>query len=376
MVKMEKRIAVYGGAFDPITVAHEAIIEYLLENYPEVHVFITNDDEKMYCAPYLHRVGMFLARFPKLGYHMQDRRTFETLEKCYGNDNAIYGKTDIDLIIGMDELEALLAGKWKDSEKLIDKYSIRVFNRGRNFNFHTELGDRGDIKPIFVNVPDVSSTAVRSDMFMNPMYEGTAVSPQVLGYIFRHGLYHQDNPVTHWADEYRELANYEPGDYPKPSVTVTSVVINGIGEPTIGREDQVLLVRRKRWPFAGYWCLPGGFTNPHEPIENCSCRELNEETGLVLYPNQVHQLKVYIPEDPRESVPGHWAYDVGVYTRGTFGPVKGDDDAAEAAWFPLSVARRARLAFHHNRILEDCVKAIASFEEPIVRMPAGTPTKE
>lgn len=358
MVKMEKRIAVYGGAFDPITVAHEAIIEYLLENYPDVHVFITNDDEKMYCAPYLHRVGMFLARFPKLGYHMQDRRTFETLEKCYGNDNAIYGKTDIDLIIGMDELEALLAGKWKDSEKLIDKYSIRVFNRGRNFNFHTELGDRGDIKPIFVNVPDVSSTAVRSDMFMNPMYEGTAVSPQVLGYIFQHGLYHQDNPVTHWADEHRELANYKPGDYPKPSVTVTSVVINGIGEPTIGREDQVLLVRRKRWPFAGYWCLPGGFINPHEPIENCSCRELNEETGLVLYPNQVHQLKVYIPEDPRESVPGHWAYDVGVYVRGTFGPVQGGDDAAEAAWFPLSVARRTRLAFHHNRMLEDYVKAI------------------
>ena len=30
---MEKKIAVYGGAFDPLTVAHEAIIEYLLENY-------------------------------------------------------------------------------------------------------------------------------------------------------------------------------------------------------------------------------------------------------------------------------------------------------------------------------------------------------
>lgn len=103
---------------------------------------------------------------------------------------------------------------------------------------------------------------------------------------------------------------------------------------------------------------PGGFTNPHEPIEHCSCRELHEETGLILYPNQVHQLKVYIPEDPRESVPGHWAYDVGVYARGTFGPVQGADDAAEAAWFPLSVARRTRLAFHHNRILEDYVKTI------------------
>ena len=323
---MEKRIAVYGGAFDPLTVAHEAIIEYLLENYPEVHVYLTENDEKQYNASFQDRYGMLITRFPKLNIHKQSSRTFDTLEAVYGTYVTGPEKKDpgIDLIIGMDELEALLAGKWKDSEKL----------------------------------PDVSSTAVRSDMFMNPMYEGTAVSPQVLGYIFRHGLYHQDNPVTHWADEHRELANYKPGDYPKPSVTVTSVVINGIGEPTIGREDQVLLVRRKRWPFAGYWCLPGGFTNPHEPIENCSCRELNEETGLVLYPNQVHQLKVYIPEDPRESVPGHWAYDVGVYARGIFGPVKGDDDAAEAAWFPLSMARRTRLAFHHNQILEDYVKAI------------------
>ena len=359
MMKMQNKIAVYGGAFDPLTVAHEAIIEYLLENYLEVHVYLTENDEKHYNASFQDRYGMLITRFPKLNIHKQSVRTFDLLETVYGNYVTGSEKKDpgIDLIIGMDELEALLAGKWKDSEKLIGKYSIRVFNRGRNFNFHTELGDRGDIKPIFVNVPDVSSTAVRSDMFMNPMYEGTAVSPQVLGYIFRHGLYHQDNPVTHWADEHRELANYKPGDYPKPSVTVTSVVINGIGEPTIGREDQVLLVRRKRWPFAGYWALPGGFTNPHEPIEDCGCRELNEETGLVVYPNQVRQLKVYIPEDPRESVPGHWAYDVGVYVRGTFGPVQGGDDAAEAAWFPLSVARRTRLAFHHNQILEDYVQS-------------------
>ena len=222
--------------------------------------------------------------------------------------------------------------------------------------------------------------------------EGTAVSPQVLGYIFQHGLYHQDNPVTHWADEYRELANYEPGDYPKPSVTVTSVVINGIGESTIGREDQVLLVRRKKFPFANYWCLPGGFTNPHESVEESAARELNEETGLPVDVGLFRQLKVYLPDDPRadlryrannedrqadelvergsylanidgirayaKELRNHWVYDVGVYARGTFGPVKGDDDAAEAAWFPLSVARRTRLAFHHNQILEDYVKAI------------------
>ncbi len=357
---MENKIAVYGGAFDPLTVAHEAIIQYLLENYPEVHVYLTDNDEKQYNASFQDRYAMLITRFPKLNIHKQSARTFDTLETVYGKYASGFEnkKPGIDLIVGMDELNSLLAGEWKDSDKIISKYDIRVFNRGGNFNFHTEFGEHENIKPIFVNIPNISSTDVRKDMYMNPMYAGTAVSSPVLGYIFQHGLYHQDNPVTHWAAEHQELANYKPGDYPKPSVTVTSVVINSIGESTIGREDQVLLVRRKRWPFAGYWCLPGGFTNPHEPIENCGCRELNEETGLVLCPNQVHQLKVYIPEDPRESVPGHWVYDVGVYARGTFGPVQGADDAAEAAWFPISVARKTRLAFHHNQILEDYIAAV------------------
>ena len=356
---MEKKIAVYGGAFDPLTVAHEAIIQYLLENYSEVHIHVTDNDEKKYNVPFEDRRAMILARFPKIIVHRQTMRTYDTLQCYYGEyPQAMYGNREIDLILGLDEIESLLAGEWKDSDKILAKYNIRVFNRGREFNFHIKFAGHDNIKPIFVNVPDVSSTAVREEMFMNPMYEGTAVSSQVLGYIFAHNLYHQDNPFVHSVSELDALSKYKPGDYPKPSVTVTSVVISAIGDPSIGREDMVLLVRRKRWPFANYWCLPGGFTNPHEPIETCSCRELKEETGLVIAPNQVHQLKVYIPVDPRESVPGHWAYDVGVYTRGIFGQVKGDDDAAEAGWFPLSVAPKTHLAFQHNQILEDYVKAI------------------
>jgi ADP-ribose pyrophosphatase YjhB (NUDIX family) len=171
------------------------------------------------------------------------------------------------------------------------------------------------------------------------------------------------------------------------------VVINAIRDDRLGRQDQVLLVRRKKFPFANYWCLPGGFTNPHESVEESAARELNEETGLPVDAGLFRQLKVYLPDDPRadlryrasnedrqadelvergsylanidgirahaKELRNHWVYDVALYVKGPLFPdVYGADDALEAVWVPLEEARRTRLAFHHNQILEDYVKAI------------------
>jgi 8-oxo-dGTP diphosphatase len=42
----------------------------------------------------------------------------------------------------------------------------------------------------------------------------------------------------------------------------------------------ILLVKRDRRPFKGYWCLPTGFAEAGESIENACLRELEEETGI------------------------------------------------------------------------------------------------
>ena len=49
-------------------------------------------------------------------------------------------------------------------------------------------------------------------------------------------------------------------DYPRPSVTVDLVVFAIDGD-----ELHVLLIRRKKDPFAGKWAIPGGFLDIDEP---------------------------------------------------------------------------------------------------------------
>lgn len=62
--------------------------------------------------------------------------------------------------------------------------------------------------------------------------------------------------------------------------------IVGVGAAIIRRsphaEQQVLLVRRAHEPLKGEWSLPGGAVEVGETLEEAVCREVLEETGLVV----------------------------------------------------------------------------------------------
>lgn len=114
-----------------------------------------------------------------------------------------------------------------------------------------------------------------------------------------------------------------------------------------GEEPQVLLVQRGNEPFKGCWAFPGGFMNMDETTEQCAVRELEEETGLKV--NEVRQIGAYSKpdRDPRGrtiTVAYLAVIDASV-------AVKGQDDAAKAAWFPLSAL--PPLAFDHSDIMQD-----------------------
>ena len=73
------------------------------------------------------------------------------------------------------------------------------------------------------------------------------------------------------------LAQYRPGDYDRPSVTVDMMItcmsrhLNNL---------RVLLIQRKDHPYINCWALAGGFVNIDESAYEAACRELEEETGL------------------------------------------------------------------------------------------------
>ena len=61
--------------------------------------------------------------------------------------------------------------------------------------------------------------------------------------------------------------------YQNPVPAATALVVNSCGE--------LLLGKRSVEPARGEWCLPGGFVELDESMEQAALRELQEETGLV-----------------------------------------------------------------------------------------------
>lgn len=131
--------------------------------------------------------------------------------------------------------------------------------------------------------------------------------------------------------------------YPRPAVTTDCVVFTQEEEP------KVLLIQRGNEPYKGCWAFPGGFMNMEETAEECAVRELKEETGLTV--KQIQQIGAYskVDRDPRgRTVSIAYLAIVDAPTA-----VSGMDDAAKAAWFPLSSL--PDLAFDHQDIMADAI---------------------
>ena len=135
-------------------------------------------------------------------------------------------------------------------------------------------------------------------------------------------------------------------DYPRPAVTVDIAIFTG-------EVPDLLLIRRKHFPFEGDWALPGGFVEMNESLEEAALRELKEETGVADVPLTEIGAFGDPSRDPRGRVITI-AY-AAVLERSTLKPQAGSD-ASEVAWF--STADLPALAFDHEEIIRKALEKL------------------
>jgi 8-oxo-dGTP diphosphatase len=143
-------------------------------------------------------------------------------------------------------------------------------------------------------------------------------------------------------------AAYDPSRYERPSVTVDVVILT-----VRAGKLEVLLIKRKRWPFEGMWAIPGGFVTPDESLEDAAKRELEEETGV----RDVYLEQLYTFGDPGRD-PRTRVITVVYYAliRTEQLHIRAADDAADAEWFSLYAL--PPLAFDHRKILDYTVQRL------------------
>jgi 8-oxo-dGTP diphosphatase len=138
-------------------------------------------------------------------------------------------------------------------------------------------------------------------------------------------------------------------DWPRPMVAADAAVFG-----FFAGKVKVLLVNRKYGPFKGKWCLPGGFVNLDEELDDAAARELAEETGLVGVPlEQIHTFG-NVGRDPRGRV--ITVTFMGIATKGR-NKLKAGDDAAKARWFDIEKLPKD-LAFDHNEVVRFAIEKL------------------
>jgi 8-oxo-dGTP diphosphatase len=128
--------------------------------------------------------------------------------------------------------------------------------------------------------------------------------------------------------------------YRNPVVGVAVILLHG-------RE---VLLGRRAGSYRGHWCIPCGYVEWDEDVEEAARREFFEETGLEVRLEGVFAVRSNF-HNPRQNTVGIWY--LGTQTGGALRP---GDDLDEAAFFPLD-ALPEPLAFPTDR---DVLAALAA----------------
>lgn len=178
---------------------------------------------------------------------------------------------------------------------------------------------------------DFHATTIRDKYFTHDDY--SSMVPQGTFHFLKQ--FSKTSDFNNLYNEYKYICDYKEkwrgAPFPPTFLTADCLVI---------KSGHILIVRRGHNPGKGLLALPGGFVNQKELIEDAALRELKEETGIKVNTADLRRsiIKSKVFDDPNRSSRGRtithaFLIDLG---SGTLPKVKGDDDAADAFWLPLS----------------------------------------
>ncbi len=114
-----------------------------------------------------------------------------------------------------------------------------------------------------------------------------------------------------------------PRRYPEhPLLGIGAIIFDG---------DRILMVERAGNPLKGYWSLPGGLVETGESLVNAVKRELFEETGLQVEPQQMFELFERIMRDAQGQAEYHYVL-LDYLCKVVGGTLKAGDDVSRAEW--------------------------------------------
>ena len=129
----------------------------------------------------------------------------------------------------------------------------------------------------------------------------------------------------------------------------------GVGAIILSR-NSILLVQRARNPLKGYWSLPGGLIESGEKIEDALCREVHEETGLIVRPTRMFEIFERIMQDQQGRPEYHYIlHDCMCKVVG--GELKAGDDAGRVDWVPRTKLNDLKLTEGTLAVIERAFKA-------------------
>lgn len=189
-----KKIALFGGTFDPIHYGHLILGQYILDNLNideiiYVPAFISPNKEGREISPHQHRFNML-----KLAVADNKRMDASDIEIRKGgisytiNTIAFFKQLypELSIIIGMDQAQAFKT--WKDYENIFRLVKVLVFQRGGWHNNTVPAEIAGNFTFLENPIIEISSSDIKTFVKENKSIRYLVPDP-IIEYIVKNRLY-------------------------------------------------------------------------------------------------------------------------------------------------------------------------------------------